>query len=123
MISDENGRLHRLRRNLGGLRYVTRKHENENDGEEEAFDPLPHDPFLQNRSRVEYRQFVQSDIGAIESYKLMWCDIGQPIGDFAAFHLRTGSFDHLREFFLYKLADSAAISGFSGKATHRSLHH
>src|SRR5262245_24756196 len=70
VIADENCRLQGFSADLGCLRHVVRKYENENNGKEEAFDPFS-ECALTPRSGVEDCQIIETDIGPLKNRQLI----------------------------------------------------
>src|SRR5262249_3661550 len=95
VIADENRRFHRFRRNLRGLRNVTREDKNEDDGEDETFDPFPKGAFAQRTGGVKDCELFDSDIGGVKRDELVQTYIRQGIRSFETFHFGSWSVDHL----------------------------
>src|ERR1051326_2184077 len=120
MIAHENGRFHRFRWYLGRLCHIAREHEDKNNGEDEAFNPLPERTFMSDRGGLEGNELIQADIRTIKDDQIS----DEHVGSFflLTFYLGSRSFDHLRQFFLYELTDARAVRSFPGEARHGRLH-
>jgi len=68
VIANENGWLHRFRRNLRGLGNQCRECEDKYNGTDETFAPLTQLAFSRSFVGRGERQFFKTDVGNIEVY-------------------------------------------------------